>query len=83
METLNLTYNYVSGENHPKYKTERTSKGQTYYDKNREKILQQQKQIVSCCYCKKNMRRNWLFKHIKQTCKSLENPYTMDKIENI
>ncbi len=81
METLGLTYNYPSGINHPNYKVERSSKGQTYYDNNKEKILLQQKQKVSCCYCKKKMCRNWLFKHIKNTCKSLENPYTIDNLE--
>ena len=80
METTDLNYNYLSGVNHPNYKTERSSKGQKYYDQNKDKILQQQKTKVSCCYCKKEMQRNWLFKHIKLTCKAIDNPYTNDKI---
>jgi len=81
MSSTESIYNYIQGENHPQYKLNRNNFNQKYYDKNKEAILKKQKEKVECPYCRKLIRRNWKHKHIKQTCKSLENPYTNDKID--
>ncbi len=71
-------YNYIRGPSHPQYKLNRNDFNQKYYDKNKEKILQQQREKVECPYCKKLIRRNFKHKHVKLTCKSIDNPININ-----
>ena len=60
---------YVSGTDHPHYKSDRTSYAQKCYDKNRDKYLKKSAERVNCPYCNKDFRRSYKSKHIK-ICKS-------------